>query len=114
MDAYCFTEAEWLPLDFQIMIAGVSAMGLGWFSSLVVCFRIIIEGVPIGWLLLKHNELQRSLHGRRSVVQMIFGEQERGKVLRDTFGLEISPEDQKHIIRTVAELKDDDFDFYGA
>ncbi|KAK7921621.1 hypothetical protein PG985_009643 [Apiospora marii] len=29
MDAYCFTEAEWLPLDFQLMIAGVMRAGPG-------------------------------------------------------------------------------------
>jgi arylamine N-acetyltransferase len=114
MDVCCFAEAEWTPLDFEIMVAGLGQLGAGWFQSLVICSRIILEGdTPVGYLLMVHDELRRYYKGRLSVVRKLYDEQERVALLRDDFGLVLTREERLSIRGTVGELKDLNHDFYA-
>ncbi|KAK4217300.1 cysteine proteinase [Rhypophila decipiens] len=114
MDVCCFTETEWTPVDFEIMVSGIGQLGAGWFRSLVVCYRIILEdSSPVGYLLMLHDELRRYYKGRLTVVQKLYSEEERVTLLREDFGVNLSSQERKSISGTVGELKDADHDFYG-
>lgn len=114
MDVCCFTEMEWLPIDFEIMVMGMGQLGLGWFKSLVLCFRIILEdGAPVGYLLMLHDEVRRLYKGKLSVTQKLYTEEDRVRVLKTEFGAVLSNEERRNILGTVGELKDEGYDFYG-
>ncbi|KAK4032636.1 hypothetical protein C8A01DRAFT_40913 [Parachaetomium inaequale] len=69
MDVCCFVEVEWMPVDFQIMAAGLGSLGLGWFTSRVICFRVILEdGAPVGYLMAWQDEVRKWYKGREEVV----------------------------------------------
>ena len=114
MDVCCFTETEWMPIDFEIMVSGVLQLGAGWFRSLVICFRILLEdGAPVGYLLMLHDELRRYYKGQLTVVQKLYSEDERAVLLRGEFGVDLSVDERKSIRGTAGELKDLDHDFYS-
>lgn len=115
LDVCCFMEAEWLPVDFHIMISGLDSLGAGWFKSRVICFRIILEeNLPVGYLMIWQDELRRVYKGGDiEILQKFYGENDRLTALEDEFGITFSDEEQKQIIGTVTELKDNSFDFYG-
>ncbi|KFY81216.1 hypothetical protein V499_00042 [Pseudogymnoascus sp. VKM F-103] len=108
MDVYCFMETEWRPVDFHIMVAGLASLGAGWFKSRVVCFRIILEeDTPVGYLMIWEDELRRVYKGELQVVRQFFNELDRVTTLADEFGVMLSEDEQKQIVGTRTELKDD-------
>lgn len=106
---------EWLPIDFEIIVTGINQLGAGWFKSLVICFRIILEDEkPVGWLLMLHDEVRRYYKGKLTVLQKLYSEDERVELLRDQFGVVLSGEEVREIKGTAGELKEEeDGDFYG-
>jgi arylamine N-acetyltransferase len=114
MDVIAFEENQWLPIDFKIMINGILGMGLGWFKSRLICYRIEMEDEePTGYLLMYHDELRRGYKGKFQLLRKLYSEEERLMVLKEDFGVSISDAEARHIVGSVAELKDDGFDFFG-
>ena len=114
MDVCCFTDTEWIPIDFEIMVSGILQLGAGWFKSLVICFRILLEDdKPVGWLLMLHDEVRRYYKGKLTVVQKLYSEEERAILLKEDFGVALTVEERKSIRGTVGELKEDDHDFFA-
>jgi arylamine N-acetyltransferase len=114
MDVYCFTEVEWLPLDFEIMSAGMGSLGGGWFTKLIVCFRLLLEDdIPVGYSLILGNELISSYKGKTQVLQKFYSEADRVACLEEEFGVTLSDEEQAAIEGTCTELVQESFDFYG-
>lgn len=113
MDGYCLTEAEWLPLDIHVMVAGLGSLGLGWFNTRVTCLRYLMEdGAPVGHLFLFHDEVRRHYKGETFIVEKLHSEDERVAALEAEFGVVLTREEQNEIVGTAAELKDEG-DFYG-
>jgi hypothetical protein len=110
MDVTAYEENQWLPIDIKLLLAGVLSLGLGWFQSRLVCFRIEMEDEqPTGYLLLNHDELWRSYKGKVEMVRKIYAEEDRLMLLEEEFGMVISDDEASNIVGTAAELKDDDF-----
>jgi len=114
MDVYCFTETEWLAVDFHVLISGLDRLGVGWFKSKVACYRVILEeDTPVGYLMIWQDELRRHYKGETQVLQKFYSESERVASLAEDFGLQLTDEEKASIMGTDAELKEDEFDFYG-
>lgn len=114
MDVNCFVESEWRPVDFQIMVAGIESLGLGWFKSSVVCFRIILEeDIPVGYLMIWQDELRRFYKGQSHVLEKFHNESDRAAALETNFNIWLTDNERKQIVGTNTELKDLSFDFYG-
>ncbi|KAK4153325.1 cysteine proteinase [Chaetomidium leptoderma] len=114
MDVCCFVEAEWKPVDFQIMIAGLGTLGAGWFQARVVCYRVILEaGVPVGYLMAWQDELRRWYKGKMEVVQRFYCEADRVAALEEEFGVVLTLEEQGAIVGRETELADVGGEFYG-
>lgn len=114
MDVYCFNETEWTPLDFELLAAGLNMLGVGWFRTLIVCFRLLVENdTAVGYLLVWADELRRCYKGKTEVIQKFYSESERTTVLAKEFGIMLSMEERKAIRGTPTELVEDPFNYYG-
>ncbi|KAF2202684.1 cysteine proteinase [Delitschia confertaspora ATCC 74209] len=114
MDVYAFQESEWLPFDFAIMTQGLAGMGVGWFKTLVVCFRWVLEkGKPVGWIMVWGDELRRCRGGKVEVERKFYSEGDRLQVLEEEFGMHFKEDEKDGIVGTGTEIVGDDFDFYG-
>ncbi|KAL2167051.1 hypothetical protein VTG60DRAFT_1847 [Thermothelomyces hinnuleus] len=110
MDVCCFVPAEWMPADFQIMVAGLGSLGAGWFTNRVVCFRILLDdddgGAPVGYLIAWQDELRRWYKGTVEVVQRFYCEADRVAALEEEFGIALTEEEQAGIVGRTTELAD--------
>jgi hypothetical protein len=114
MDICCFTETEWLPADFHIMMDGLVQLRASWFIFRVACHRIILEDkIPVGYIVIWENELRRHYKGRTEIMQRFYCEADRVAALAEEFGIYLTGDEQKQIIGRSTELKDESFDFYG-
>lgn len=114
LDVWAFTETEWVPMDFQLLRLGYSELGTGWVEPKACCFRTIYEDdVPVGFLLVLEDELRRSYKGNIEILQKMYSESDRVAILEREFGIVLSEEEQGQIAGHIAELQDDDFDYYG-
>lgn len=113
LDVWAFTETEWTPIDFQLLRLGYSSLGTGWVEPKVCCFRTTYEGdVPVGFVLVLQDELRRSYKGKIEILQKFHCENDRVEALEKEFGVVLSEEEQEHISGHIAEIQDDDFDYY--
>ncbi|KAL2164962.1 hypothetical protein VTH06DRAFT_258 [Thermothelomyces fergusii] len=120
MDVCCFVPAEWTPADFQIMVAGLASLGAGWFTSRVVCFRVLLDdddddngdkdgdghGAPVGYLIAWQDELRRWYKGTVEVLQRFYCEADRVAALEEEFGIVLTEEEQAAIVGRPTELAD--------
>lgn len=114
LDVWAFTETEWLPMDFQLLRLGYGKLGTGWVEPKVCCFRTSYEGdVPVGYILVLEDELRRSYKGKVEVLQKFYSESDRVALLAKEFGIILNEEEQEQIRGHIAEIQDDDFDYYG-
>jgi arylamine N-acetyltransferase len=114
MDVWCFTETEWLPIDFQLIRTGYATLGTGWAAPQVCCFQTIFEDdVPVGYLLILKDELRRNYKGKTEIIQRFYAESDRVEALAEKFGIKLTEDEQKQIVGHTAEIQGDDFDFYG-
>ena len=115
MDIYCLMETEWQPSDIRILAMGIGATGsIGWLFKSVACFRIILEGdLPVGHLLIWHDELRQLYKGQNQILQKFYNENDRVAALAEEFGILLSEDDQRQIVGMTTELKDESYDFYG-
>ncbi|KAJ6789978.1 hypothetical protein PWT90_02934 [Aphanocladium album] len=116
MDVWAFTETEWLFHDFEMLRVAYARLGTSWAAPQPACFRTLFEDdgdTPVGYDLMVGDELRRCYKGKVQVTHKFYAEQDRVDALREVFGIELTAEEQGQIAGMAAELKDEDFDYYG-
>ena len=96
MPAYCFSEVEFLPKDFETMNFFVSRSPASWFTFSVVCLKFLMrEGKDgedmVGDLTLFGNDLRKREMGKPSEeVAKIESEEDRINALQQFLGVRLS------------------------
>ncbi len=104
-DAYCFTELEFLPRDYEIMNFWTSQSGKTWFTSKVVVVRMVLEGEEVvGTAILEGNELKRRIKGKTEHLGTFKTEEERIEALKRWFDIELSEEERGGIKGMTTQL----------
>ncbi|OKL55493.1 hypothetical protein UA08_09186 [Talaromyces atroroseus] len=107
IQAYCFTETEFLPEDFTMMNYYMSTSRDSWFTFHVVCVRMLLdEGGEnvVGDLTLFNNSLKRRIGATSEVIQIFNSDEERVSALHNTFNIHIGPADRDTIRHTISEI----------
>ena len=111
--AYCFTELEFLPQDYEIMNFWTSQSRKIWFTHRVVVAKMILskervlsasEDDIVGTLTLSGEEVKKTLHGRSEIVAVCRTEDERLKALVNWFGIYLKLEEENGIRGKVTAL----------
>ena len=113
MDVSCFTEHEWMPVDFHVIRVGVSSFAGLWFRNRFVCVRTLVEQgegsevetVPVGYLMIWEDELRRWYKGETEVLQKFGYEEDRVAVLREHFGIVLTEDEQNEVFKTGTYVK---------
>lgn len=107
--AYCFTELEFLPQDYEIMNYATSTLRTSFFTYMVVCTKTILEGEEvIGILILVGNVIKRRVKGKTEVLMTCETERQRVEGLRKWFGISLTDAEQQGIMGTVTQLSKGD------
>ena len=114
LDVWAFTETEWLTMDFQLLRLGYSDLGTGWVEPKICCFKTVYEDdIPTGYVIVLEDELRKCDNGKVELIQKFYSESDRIQILEEEFGIFLSSEEQNHIVGHIAEIKDEEFDYYG-
>ncbi|EHY53767.1 hypothetical protein ABEF92_006511 [Exophiala dermatitidis] len=108
--AYCFSEVEWLPADFEIINYRTSQDPRSWFTHRLVMVRTLIDEEtrtkPVGTLILSGNVIERRLgEAKKEVVLEARTERERIIGLRTWFGIVLQPEEERGIVGMASEIR---------
>ena len=99
--AYCFTETEFLPQDYEMMSWFTSTNPRYFFTSSVLCMKMLLdeEGENIVGDIALHNKAVRETVGgkRKIVVEELQTEQERVEKLKDIYGVLLTEEEVRSI-----------------
>ena len=104
--AYCFTETEFIPEDFEIINYYMSSNRASWFTFHVVCVRMITDenNEVIGDLTLFNNTLKRRIGATSEVLDSFTSEEERVAALEKHFQIYFSRADKEGIRYTISEI----------
>ena len=104
--AYCFTELEFLPRDFNMMNFWTSQSRTMFFTYAVVAVKMIMEGEEvIGQFVLFGGDVKRSIKGETEQLANCESEGERIDALEKWFGLRLTEDERRGIKGMVTELK---------
>ena len=104
--AYCFTELEFLPKDYEIMNYYTSTCRTTFFTYAIVVVKLVMEGEEIvGEMILTGSEVKRRIRGETEHLMSCKSERERVEALERWFGLRLTGEERRVIRGTVTELK---------
>lgn len=100
--AYCFSELEWLPEDFEIINYRTSNDPACWFTHRLVLVRTLVDEEtrtkPTGTVILNGNVIERRLgESKKEVVVDAKTEQERIVGLKTWFDVVLLPEEERGI-----------------
>lgn len=110
---YCFSEVEFLPVDFEIMNLGTSREP-GLFTDNVICVKMlmekeVVEGEEkvklVGDVTLFGKEVKRRVGGENQVVQVLRSEEERVEALEKWLHVRLTDEERTGIRGMPSELK---------
>jgi arylamine N-acetyltransferase len=108
LPAYCFSELEFLPVDFATMNFFVSRSPTSWFTYSVVCLKFVMRAddeAMVGDLTLFGNELRRRDMGRPSeLVCEIQSEDDRVAALQKYLGVTLSQPERDGIKGMITAL----------
>lgn len=108
LPAYCFSELEFLPVDFATMNFFVSQSPTSWFTHSVVCLKFLMDAHSedmVGDLTLFDNELRRRERGEPSVqVVEIHSEDDRVAALETHLGVHLSQPERDGIKGLVSAI----------
>lgn len=94
-DAYCFTELEFLPVDYEVMNFWTSQSGETWFTSTIVVVRMVLDDEDVvGTVMLGGNEVKLRIQGKTEHLGKLKTEAERLEALKKWFGIELSEEER--------------------
>lgn len=98
--AYCFTETEFLPQDYEVLSWFTSTHESSFFTRYVLCTKMLMDEAQehiIGDITLFKNVLRKTIGTNRSVVEDQKTEAERVRALDEVFGVELTDEERKAI-----------------
>ncbi|KIX99798.1 uncharacterized protein Z520_04434 [Fonsecaea multimorphosa CBS 102226] len=107
---YCFADLEWLPMDFEIINYRTSQDPASWFTHRLVLVRILVDEETRtkarGTVILSGTVFERRIDGGpKEVVLDAKSEKERVQGLKTWFGIELTPDEQRGISGTAAEIQ---------
>lgn len=108
MPQYCFTELEFLPVDYEMMNFYTSQSRQSWFTQVVVVVRFLIDQDKSGLIgtdIMMGGEVKRRVKGETEVLRNNVTEAERIKALEEIFGIRLGEAERRGIRRLVTELK---------
>ena len=104
--AYCFTELEFLPRDYEMMNYYTSTCRTIFFTYAIIVVKLVMEGEEIvGEMILTGSEVKRRIKGETAHLMSCKSEGERVEALESWFGLRLTGEERRGIRGTVTELK---------
>ena len=108
VSAYCFTELEFLPGDYDVMNFWTSHSPKSWFLRKIVVVKMIMEeGELIGKLILSNGELKRRIGREKEILKVCKTEDDRFEVLQHWFGIELGEVERQGIAGLITELHGD-------
>lgn len=97
-DAYCFTELEFLPVDYEVMNFWTSQSGKTWFTSTIVAVRMVLDGEDVvGTIILGDDEVKQRIQGKVEQSVKLKTEGERLEALKKWFDITLSEEEKAGI-----------------
>lgn len=108
--AYCFTEVEWLPQDFEIINFNTSQSPKSWFTYRIILVKLVIDEETrtkaLGLIMLLDQKFERRLaDGKREVLLDAKTEAERVQGLRQWFGVVLRAEEERGIQALASEVR---------
>jgi arylamine N-acetyltransferase len=100
LPAYCFSEIEFLPVDFVTMNFFVSRSPTSWFTYSLVCLKFLMDEREemVGDVTLFGSDLRKREMGRPSVeVAKIESEEDRVGALERVLGVRLSQPEREGI-----------------
>ncbi|GLI77685.1 hypothetical protein PoHVEF18_005978 [Penicillium ochrochloron] len=88
----CFSEVEFLPVDFGVLNFAVSKMPASWFVQTFVCMRMILDPTGkeiIGQCIMSGREVKQRIGGQTEVLQVLQTEEDRIKALAKYFDMHL-------------------------
>jgi arylamine N-acetyltransferase len=112
---YCFSELEFLPVDYEVMKMGTTFNRRSWFTWKVVCVKTILassegtggEEAVVGVLVLTGNTLKRRISGKTEHLATFENESQRVRALKEWFGIEMTTDERLGIKGMVTDLGGD-------
>lgn len=119
--AYCFTETEFLPSDYQMMSFYTSNNRRSWFTYSIVCVKMLLgkadattttaaakpdnddddddddDLVIVGDITLFNNQVKRRLYGVSEVVETLETEKQRVEALKTWLGVSLTEAESEGI-----------------
>lgn len=107
LSAYCFSETEFTPSDFEMMNYFMSTSRKSWFTFIVVCVKMILdeegEGV-IGDVTLAGTEVKKRVKGESELLVNCTSEKERVEALEKWFGVRLSEAEKRGVQGRITDL----------
>lgn len=89
---YCFTETEFWREDYEMMSYFVSTHRCSWFTWYVVCVKMLLSETGdevVGDVTMFEREMKRRVKGETEVLAVLRTEDDRVRVLKEVFGIEL-------------------------
>lgn len=104
--AYCFTELEFLPRDYNVMNFWTSHNPESFFLKQVVIVKMIMEEEKlVGTLILFSDTVKRKVGGKTETLEICKSEDDRVKAVQRWFGIELGDDERRGIRGLKSELK---------
>lgn len=108
-DAYCFTDMEFFPVDYEILNFTTSQGRTSFFTHMIVCVKFLLEvkddaEEPVGVVMLAGNEVKRRIGGKTEYLATCKTEDERVEALEKWFDVRLSSQERAGIMGTVTQL----------
>lgn len=100
LPAYCFTETEFLPQDYEVMSWFTSTHNTSFFTRMVMCTKMIMseDGEKIiGNNTLAQDKIAETIGSERKVIWKFKTEEERMKALTEVFGMKLTDDEKAGI-----------------
>lgn len=107
MPAYCFSDVEFLPRDFETVNFFVSKSPKSWFTYYVVCLKYLLDEATeeiVGDITLFGNDLKERRHGKSRVLMEIASEEDRIEALEKYLGITLSQPEKDGIRGMVTQI----------
>ncbi|KAK5116820.1 hypothetical protein LTR85_009080 [Meristemomyces frigidus] len=98
--AYCFTETEFLPQDYEMMSWFTSTSPRSFFTYSVLCTKMLMDEAGekiVGDVTLFRDKIARTIGGQRELLRECKTEEDRVEALKEIFGVELMPEEREGI-----------------
>lgn len=102
---YCFTELEFTPSDFMIMNHFTSTHRTSWFTTMVVCVKMVmVDGEIVGDVTLSGADIKKRIRGRSELLAHCASEDERVDALEKHLGVVLNTSERHGISGMVSAL----------